>query len=111
MEQFAPVDLERVTRPGGGFILRSRASAPPYARCLGDLLVRWAREAPSRTFLAERAERDERDERAEGGERGGWRRMSYAEVLEAVRAIAQALLDRGLGAARPLAILSGNSMD
>ena len=104
MELFAPVDLERIPRPGGGFVLRSRAAAPEHARCLGDLLVRWAREAPSRTFLAER----DADADADGD---GWRRLSYAEVLEAARAIAQALLDRGLGPARPLAILSGNGVD
>jgi feruloyl-CoA synthase len=100
MERFAPVDLERVPRPGGGFVLRSRAKAPEHARCVGDWLVRWAAEAPERTFLAERASDGE-----------GWRRLGYAEVLAHVRAIAQALLDRGLGPERPLAILSGNSID
>ena len=113
MERFAPVEIERTPRPGGGFVLRARAPAPAYARCVGDWLARWADEAPERTFLAER-------ERERGGGQGGgqgdgqgdgWRRRSYAEVLADVRAIGQALLDRGLGPARPLAILSGNSID
>jgi feruloyl-CoA synthase len=102
MERFTPVDVEREPRPGGGFVLRSRAAAPAHARCVGDWLVRWAREAPTRTFLAERWP---------DGERDGWRRVSYAEALEAARAIGQALLDRGLGPTRPLAILSANGID
>jgi len=102
MERFAPVDIERVPRPGGGFVLRSRAAAPVHARCVGDWLVRWAAEAPERTFLAERDG---------AGADAGWRRLSYAEVLAAVRSIGQALLERGLSSARPLAILSGNGID
>jgi feruloyl-CoA synthase len=68
------------------------------ARCVGDWLVHWATESPDRTFLAERAG-------------GGWRRVGYRDALAAVRGLAQTLLDRGLGPTRPLAILSGNSID
>jgi feruloyl-CoA synthase len=71
---------------------------PEPVRCIGDWLVRWAREAPDRTFLAER--------RA-----GAWVRVTYAQALARVRGLAQALLDRGLSASRPLAILSGNSIE
>ena len=42
---------------------------------------------------------------------GGWRTLTYAETLGAVRGVAQALLDRNLGAERPLVILSGNSIE
>ncbi len=91
--------IERLPRPGGGFVLRSRAPAPAYARCLGDLLERWTAAAPARTFLAER----------EPG--GAWRRVSYAEALDAARAIGEALLDLGLGPRRPLLALSGNSIE
>ena len=41
----------------------------------------------------------------------GWRRLRYGEALAAVRRIGQALLDRGLSAQRPVAILSDNSVD
>ncbi len=83
---------------GGGMVLRSGHALRPYARCVGDSLVGWAARAPGRTFLAER------------DAAGDWRRMSYAEALGAVRAIAQALLDRRLGPGRPIAILSDNSI-
>ncbi|WP_140872845.1 AMP-binding protein [Sphingomonas oligophenolica] len=62
-------------------------------------LERWAGEAPDRTFLAQR------------DATGAWRHLSYAEAWARARAIAQALLDRGLGPDRPLAILTGNSIE
>ena len=37
--------------------------------------------------------------------------MTYAEARAAARAIAQGLIDRGLSVERPVAILSGNSVD
>jgi feruloyl-CoA synthase len=98
MNRFVAPSIERVERPGGGFIIRSRAGAPPHARCLGDALVHWAHHAPERTLYAERA-----------GE--VWRRVSYREALESVRSLGQALLDLGLGPERPLMVLSGNSID
>ena len=45
------------------------------------------------------------------GSTGEWRHVSYREALAAARAIGQALLDRGLSAERPVAILSENSLD
>ncbi len=98
MVRFVSPSIERVPRPGGGFILRSLADAPPYARCLGDALVHWAHHAPERTLYAER-------------DGSGWRRVSYREALAAVRGLAQALLDLGLSTDRPLMVLSGNSID
>ena len=95
--RFRAPAIEQLPRPGGGFVLRSREPAPPHARCLGDLLVQWAAEAPERTFLAERA-----------GD--AWRRVSYAQALAAARGVGQALLDLGLGPRRPLLVLSGNSI-
>src|SRR3954453_5016651 len=47
-------------------------------------------------------------ERAAGG---GWRQISYAELLISSRHIASALLSRGLSAERSVVILSGNSID
>ncbi len=42
---------------------------------------------------------------------GGWRKLTYAELLNACRHIASALLNRGLSAEKPVMILSGNSID
>ncbi|MBV8762488.1 MAG: feruloyl-CoA synthase [Deltaproteobacteria bacterium] len=97
--RFAPAVVLRTSWPfaEGGFVLRSPMPEPSSARCVGDWLVRWATEAPQRTFLAERAD-------------GDWRRVSYGEALAQVRGLAQALLDAGLGPTAPVAVLSGNSI-
>ena len=91
----ATVDVERKS---GNIYLRSPQKLAPYARCVTEWLVQWSDRAPERIFLAERM-----------GE--GWRRVSYRETYGAARRIGQALLDRGLGPERPLAILSDNSVD
>jgi feruloyl-CoA synthase len=101
--RFALPAVIRVPRPGGGFVLRSPVPEPASVRCIGEWLVRWAREAPERTFVAER-------EPAVGGGLGAWRRVSYGEALDQVRGLGQAVLDAGLSPACPLAILSGNSV-
>ncbi|MEO8553207.1 MAG: AMP-binding protein, partial [Kofleriaceae bacterium] len=98
MARFTAPSIERVARPGGGFIVRSRAEQPPYARCLGDALVHWAQHTPERVLYAERAGT-------------GWRRVTYREALAAARALGAALLGFGLGPERPLMVLSGNSID
>jgi feruloyl-CoA synthase len=97
--RLAPVAVEARPLAGGGLVMRSRHELGPYPRCLGELLRHWAGAAPERTFLAER-----------DGE-GGWRRVSYGAALDAVERIAGALLARGLGADRPLALLSENGVD
>jgi feruloyl-CoA synthase len=98
--RLAPVALETRPLPGGGLLLRSRHELRPYPRCLGLLLRHWARAAPDRVFLAERE-----------GEHGGWRRVTYAAALDRVERIATALLERGLDAGRPVALLSDNGVD
>jgi feruloyl-CoA synthase len=64
-----------------------------------DRLKYGAAAYPDRTLVARR------------GPDGEWIRISYADMLDRVRRIGQALLDRGLSAERPLAILSGNDLE
>ena len=66
---------------------------------LTDRLHHWAEAEPDRIFMAER----------DAG--GGWRQITYAQLLTSSRHIASALLARGLSAERPVVILSGNSID
>src|SRR5207245_4958741 len=42
---------------------------------------------------------------------GAWRKITYAQLMNSTRAIASALLARGLSAEKPIVILSGNSVD
>jgi feruloyl-CoA synthase len=97
----AAARVERAPLDGGGFVLRSPVPLHEGPRCVSDVLVRWAERAPERVFLAER----------DPGAGGGWRKITYAETLAAVRVLAQQLLERGLGPTRPLMILSGNAID
>jgi len=117
--------------PGGVTYLTSPFPLGPYPERLTDKLDEWAEKAPDRIFLADRIG-------APGPRTGlpidqssietlefsnapigqssmpsgrGWRTVTFREAREYVRAIAQALLDRGLNADRPIVILSGNSVD
>ncbi len=96
--EFAPAKVDVEKRADGSIVLRSPQRLGESARCVTEWLVHWAQEAPQRIFLAERQ-----------GE--GWRRLAYLEAYGAVRRIGQALLDRELGPARPVAILSDNGID
>lgn len=93
----APVELEQ--QGDGIWRLRSSEALGDYPVRLTDRLVQGARAHPERTFAARR------------GPDGEWIRISYADMLQRVRAIGQALLDRGLSAERPLLILSGNDLE
>ncbi|WP_096701159.1 feruloyl-CoA synthase [Magnetospirillum sp. 15-1] len=96
---FAPAVVDVVERQDGSVIVRSPQQLGPYARCLGDMLCHWAETTPAHPFLAER------------GEDGDWRKLGYRDALRAVEAIAQFLIDQGLGPSVPLLILSENGID
>ena len=86
-------------RADGSLLLRSDEALGPAAARYTDPLVRWARERPQLSYLAQR------------DVDGEWRHLTYADALEKVRRIGQALLRRGLGPDRPLLILSGNDIE
>jgi feruloyl-CoA synthase len=78
-------------------VLRSEVPLGPYPERVTDDLVRWARATPDATFLAER-------------DGDVWRTISYAAMLERVRAIGGALLAAGGSPERPLAIVAENGI-
>ena len=96
--RLAPARVHLEKRADGAMLLRSPQKLSAHARAVGEWLVRWAEQAPERVFLAERSGDD-------------WRRVCYREALDAARSIGQALLERGLDAERPVAILSDNGVD
>jgi feruloyl-CoA synthase len=96
--RFAPAAVDVEKRRDGGLVLRSPQPLRAYERCVGDWLAKWAQQSPERLFLAER-------------QREGWRKVTYAQALDAARRIGQALLERGLGPEKPVAVLSDNSVD
>ena len=110
-------------RPDGTVILRAVQPLGDYPTVLTDRLAHWARHAPDRTLLAWNHRQDEprttqaeprttRTTRIESGTGlRSFERLTYGDALEKVRCLGQALLDCHLTADRPLAILSGNSVE
>lgn len=96
--RLSEMHAERHDAADGTIYVRSLDPLGAYPRCVTDKLEFWARTAPDRLFLAERS-----------GD--GWRAISYAETWQSIQPLAQALLDAGLSAERPLAILSGNEIE
>src|SRR5262245_58217630 len=85
-------------RRGGCVYLRSPQSLPAYPRSMTERLDDWAAREPDRVLFAQRGA-------------DGWRRLTYAEARRRARRVAAGLLDRGLSAERPLAVLSGNDLE
>jgi feruloyl-CoA synthase len=94
-----PRAVTAATRADGSVLVRSTSALEPYPRKLSERLLAHAQAHPQRVFLAMR------DARLE------WRSVTYAAALEAVRRIAASLIARDLSAERPIAILSGASIE
>ena len=93
-------DIAVERRPDGVIVLKSRIPLQAYEKHIPASLAKWASEAPSRIWLAQRT----------GAERQ-WRKVSYGEAKRTVDALTQALLNLKLAAGSPVAILSGNSIE
>jgi feruloyl-CoA synthase len=89
--------------PGTHYMVAEQPLADFPAR-LSDRFRHWATRAPERTFMARRV-------KGADGALGDWRHISYAQAWQSARSIAQGLIDRGLNAERPVAILSENSLE
>lgn len=91
-------------RDGATSFVRADQSLAPYARRMTDRLIHWATAEPDRVFLARR-----RSSQVAGD--ASWLELRYGHAMENARSIAQALIDRRLGADRPVAILSSNDLE
>ena len=83
----------------GVAVLRSVDPLQPYPDRLTDRLEHWAAHTPHQTLVARRIA---------GGD---WQHISYAQMLQRVPSVAQALLDLKLSAERPLVVLSDNDLE
>ena len=92
----APVRCET---DGAVWHVRNTEPLADHPQRMTDCLVAGAQRHPERVLAARR------------GPDGVWIKLTYREMLERARAIGQALLDRGVSAERPLAILSGNDLE
>ena len=83
----------------GSLLMRSTEALQDHPPRLADRLAHWAREAPDRSFVAKR------------DTNGKWQHITYAQMLDRVQRVGQALVQRGLSVARPIAILSDNDLE
>lgn len=96
---YAAVDVVRECGADGSHRLRSNTPLQPIEPSLAHLFRRAVERQPGRLFLAER------------DAAGVWQGVTYEQARRKIDAVAQALLDRGLSAERPVMILSGNSVE
>ena len=97
---FATPDIVAERRADGSIWLKSTTPLQPAARCVGDWLEHWARQAPERIFLGERPSVD-----------APWTTVTYKGALRQVRSTGAWILSQGMSAQRPLVILSDNSIE
>src|SRR4051794_39602339 len=97
---FAAPDIVAERRADGSIRLKSMTPLQPAARCTGDWLEHWARQAPERIFLAERSSVD-----------APWTTITYKDALRRVRSVGAWILAQGMSAQRPLVVLSDNSIE
>jgi feruloyl-CoA synthase len=97
---FAKPEIVAERRADGSILLKSATPLQHHARCVGDWLEQWARQAPERIFLGERSSVE-----------APWTTLTYKEALRQVRSVAAWILAQGLSAERPLVVLSDNSID
>ena len=102
--EFGVTTVSHQTSQSGAQYLRAEQTLDAYPDRLTDRLAMWAKTRPNHVFIARRA-------RLPDGQLGDWVLVTYAQAWQRARAIAQALLDRGLDKERPVAILSENSIE
>jgi feruloyl-CoA synthase len=97
--QLGQLDAVLERNSDGTIYMRVTQQLPAYPDRFTEWLDHWAKAAPDRIFLAHREAS------------GEWHKLTYAQVLTAVRGIGAALLTRELSAERPIVIMSGNDIE
>ena len=94
------VQAQVLSGADGTTLIRSTEPLGDYPARLTDRLEHWAGLAPDRILVARRSPGIQ-----------GWTTLTYAQMLQRARAVGQALVNLGLSADRPVAILSENSLE
>ncbi|MCF3639802.1 feruloyl-CoA synthase [Rhizobium sp. TRM95111] len=98
--RYLPHSVLAQTRADGTILLSSGYELPQAVSNTGAWLHEWAEKAPYRVAVAERPDTGP-----------GWRNVTYGELLNQVRAVASALVARGLGQDDCITMMSGNGLD
>ena len=93
------IDIERQVAANGVNYLKSKIPLGQHPVKVTERLQFWAQTTPDAIFLAQRADA------------GDWRTLTYVEAWNRVQGIAQYLLDAVPSKDRPIALLSGNSIE
>lgn len=93
------VDIQKDVSANGITYMKSRVPLGEHPQRITERLQYWAKEAPDTVFLAQR------------NNKGRWMELTYKLTWEKVQSIAQFLLESKVSVARPIAILSGNSLE
>ena len=88
----------------GTHYLKADQELQAYPDRLTDRFQHWATNKPNQTLFARRV-------KLADGTLGDWRHVTYAQAWATARNIAQALINRGLNAERPVVILSENNLE
>jgi len=102
LPQKAP-DIAVERKSDGTVYIRSNHPIGEMPRSIAHLLEARAAEHPDRNFIGQR-------QMLPDGKTGDWKYITYGEANARANAVAQALLNRGLGPDAPLMVLSGNSI-
>ena len=97
--RFAEPRVTRDNRADGSIVLRAEQPLAAYVPSLARLFRHAVERHPDRLHMAER------------DASGAWAGVTYAQARQKADAIAQALIDRGLSAERPVMALSGNAVE
>jgi len=84
--------------------LSAEQALAAFPERMTDRLQHWAHTAPERSFMAKRV-------KLADDKTGDWQHVSYAQAWVSAGRIAQALINRGLTADKPVAMLSENDLD
>ncbi len=96
--QWVTAEVDVTEKSDGTLILQNPTALADYPANLGIWLHQNAKKFPDKKFLLQR-----------DGD-GAWQGLTYAQVAAQVNQISNGLVDRGLDASRPIAILSENSI-
>lgn len=94
-------------RPDGGWYAQAAEPLGEHPATMTDWLQHWVQRIPNQVLLAQR---DAFSNHVASVARP-WRYLSYAQAWVQSQAIAQAIIERGLSAERPLMVLSGNDIE
>jgi feruloyl-CoA synthase len=98
-ETFSAPDIAMQRRPDGTILLTSRQPPAAWEESVPAVLRARAAAHPDRPLAAQRDDRDQ------------WIPVSYGDARVKADALAQSLIDLGLGPDRPVLVLSGNSVE